>query len=144
MPFETTSPGRDVTLCTFSAGRLSASFGSRNTFLPIVLGPPEDWRSALSDTTAKSGALQQRAGNSSAAPAAQRLETLQLEFGCVTGQCMSHVTPFPALSLKMSSKSAAFTIPGICHFFTARLSLRTNDVTHSCSVPLRRYGNGDR
>ena len=109
-----------------SAGRLSASFGSRNTFLPVVLGPPEEWRSALSDTTAKSGALQQRAGNSSAAPAAQRLETLQLEFGCVTAQCMSHVTPFPALSLKMSLKSATFTIAGICHFFTARLSLQTN------------------
>ena len=28
------------------AGRASASFGSSDSFLPVVLGPPENWRQA--------------------------------------------------------------------------------------------------
>ncbi|CAL8464776.1 g4311 [Coccomyxa elongata] len=63
-------------------GRLSASFGSSHTFLPVVLGPPEEWRSALSVSTAKAGALQAPA-TSRPAPAGQQLESLQSKFGAV-------------------------------------------------------------
>ena len=76
------------------AGRLSASFGSTHTFLSVVLGPPEEWRGALSDSTAKPGALQAPAG-SRPAPAAQQLESLRGKFGCLS--TVAHITLFLSL-----------------------------------------------
>lgn len=78
-----------------SAGRPSASFGSSHTFLPVILGPPEEWRSALSDSAAKAGALQAPA-TSRPAPAGQQLESLQSKFGCVPP--VAHVTLYKYLT----------------------------------------------